>query len=119
MTTPHQKPAKAARSRTKSNESAQKRNVPEHFHSNREAVEMTIEILFGLGRIEKIDSATVTMARLLATAVDENPQSHGLWKQYRETVAHLRGIGDSDDADFAAYMEQLDAALRDTPPPGA
>jgi hypothetical protein len=77
---------------------------------------MTIEILFGLGRLEKIDSATVTMARLLANAVDENPSNPGLWKQYREAIYQLRSIGDSDDQDFAAYMEQLDAALRDTPP---
>jgi hypothetical protein len=116
MTTPHQKPAKAARSRTKPKEFVKKPTFPEHFHTNREAVEMTIEILFGLGRLERIDSATVTMARLLATAVDENPKSQGLWKQYREAIHQLRAIGDSDDADFAAYMEQLDAALRNDPP---
>ena len=117
MPTPHQKPKKSATSRKNPRKSAQSRNVPEHFHSNREAVEMTIEILHGLGRLEKIDSATVTIARLLASAVDETPNSYGLWKQYREAVAQLRGIGDSDDQDFTAYMEQLDAALRDTPPP--
>jgi hypothetical protein len=77
---------------------------------------MTIEILHGLGRLEKIDSATVTMARLLASTVDENPASYGLWKQYREALLQLRAIGDHDDQDFAAYMEQLDSALRDNPP---
>lgn len=106
-------PRKSASNRTKS---APKRNIPEHFHSNRDAVEMTIEILHGLGRIEKIDSATVTMVRLLATAVDENPKSFGLWRQYRDALIQLRAIGDQDDQDFAAYMEQLDSALRDTPP---
>lgn len=116
MTTPRRKSTKAAQAAKNPRKSTQKRNVAEHFHSNREAVEMTIEILFGLGRLEKIDAATVTMARLLASAVDENPASHGLWKQYGQAVAQLRGIGDSDDQDFAAYMEQLDAALRDTPP---
>jgi hypothetical protein len=116
MTTPRKKQTKPAEAQANPAKSQKTRNVPEHFHSNREAVEMTIEILFGLGRIEKIDSATVTMCRLLATAVDENPKSFGLWRQYRDALIQLRAIGDQDDEDFAAYMEQLDAALRDTPP---
>jgi hypothetical protein len=116
MSTPHQKPKKSVTSRANPKKSAQSRKVPEHFHSNRDAVEMTIEILHGLGRLEKIDSATVTMARLLASAVDDSPSSYGLWKQYREALLQLRAIGDNDDQDFAAYMEQLDSALRDLPP---
>jgi hypothetical protein len=116
MTTPKPKPAKSGRTRANPAKSKTIRQVPEHYHSNREAVEMTIEILFGLGRLEKIDSATVAIARLLATAVDENPKNAGLWRQYRDAIFHLRAIGNNDDQDFAAYMEQLDAALRDIPP---
>jgi hypothetical protein len=87
------------------------RRIPSNL-SNRDAVEMTIEILFGLGRLEKIDSATVTLCRLLADSVDANPTSHGLWRQYREAVERLRAIGDSDEQDFAAYMDFLDSEIR-------
>ena len=89
------------------------RRIPANL-TNRDAVEMTIEILYGLGRLEKIDSATVTLCRLLADSVDANPTSHGLWRQYREAVERLRAIGDSDEQDFAAYMDFLDSEIRDS-----
>jgi hypothetical protein len=101
-------PAKKRKPAKKAEES---RQIPANL-SNREAVEMTIEILYGLGRLEKIDSATVTLCRLLADSVDANPTSYGLWRQYREAVERLRSIGDSDEQDFAAYMDFLDSEIR-------
>jgi hypothetical protein len=103
-----QTPAKKRKPAKKAEES---RQIPANL-SNREAVEMTIEILYGLGRLEKIDSATVTLCRLLADSVDANPTSYGLWRQYREAVERLRSIGDSDEQDFAAYMDFLDSEIR-------
>ena len=82
---------------------------------------MTIEQLFIAGRLEKVDSATVEAARLLAVAVDSSPENANLWRQYREELLELRSIGAADRDDFDEMLDSLhrDAALRHRKEPEA
>jgi hypothetical protein len=91
------------------------------FATNAEAVEATIEQLHHAGRLEKIDSATVEIARLLAAAVDASPENANLWRQYREAVLELRHVGVNDADDFEDIIEAIhrDAALRDPEKPNS
>lgn len=85
------------------------------YGSNVVAIEVLIEALFALGRLEKVDSARVEICRLLARAVDEHPENANLWRQYREAEDILRQVGANDVEDFNKVIASIwrDAALRD------
>jgi len=85
--------------------------------SNVLAIEVLIEALFRLGRLEKVDSARVEIARLLARSVDANPENANLWRQYREAEDALRTVGSDDVEDFNQVIASIwsESALRDAP----
>ena len=85
--------------------------------SNVLAIEVLIEALYRLGRLEKVDSARVEIARLLARSVDSNPENANLWRQYREAEEALRTVGSDDVEDFNQVIASIwsESALRDSP----
>jgi uncharacterized protein YyaL (SSP411 family) len=87
------------------------------FGSNSLAIEALIETLYLLGRLEKVDSARVEIARLLARSVDSNPENANLWRQYREAEEALRTVGSDDVEDFNQVIASIwsESALRDSP----
>jgi hypothetical protein len=101
----------------KPKKTTQNRAKPREISANLEAIDEMIAALRAAGRLERIDSARVQIARRLARAVDENPENVGLWQQYRAAEAVLReaGVNDSDGLEdlFAAF----DAAVRDAENP--
>ena len=80
--------------------------------SNRAAIELMISALDELGRLEKIDSARLEIARQLATQCDENPDNGFLWRQYRDAENALRTVGNGPIDDFAELMRDLDSEIR-------
>jgi uncharacterized protein YyaL (SSP411 family) len=87
------------------------------FGSNSLAIEVLIEALYLLGRLEKVDSARIEIARLLARSVDAHPENASLWGQYREAEDALRMVGANDVEDFNKVIASIwtDSALRDSP----
>jgi len=71
------------------------------------AARATVRELRRLGRLEPVDDAVVTVVLGLAAAVDASPDNAALWRQYREAVADLRGVGSDGDPD--AVQALLDA----------
>lgn len=76
------------------------------------AVERTIAALDGLGRLEEVDAALVEVCRGLAAAVDDKPDSPGLWREYREAVKELAG-GDDGGGGVDELLAELRAPVRD------
>lgn len=85
------------------------------YGTNVAAIQILIETLYSMGRLEKVDSARVEICRLLARAVDKNPENANLWRQYREAEDVLRSVGSKDVEDFNAVIASIwsDSALRD------
>ena len=85
--------------------------------SNVLAIEVLIEALYRLGRLEKVDSARVEIARLLARSVDSNPENANLWRQYREAEEAVRTVGSDDVEDFNQVIASIwsESAFRDSP----
>lgn len=85
------------------------------YGSNRVAIQILIDTLWNMGRLEKIDSARIEICRLLAEAVDEHPENANLWRQYREAEEVLRSVGSKDVEDFNAVIASIwsDSPLRD------
>jgi hypothetical protein len=85
------------------------------YGSNRVAIQILIDTLWSMGRLEKIDSARIEICRLLADAVDANPENANLWRQYRESEEVLRSVGSKDVEDFNAVIASIwsDSPLRD------
>jgi hypothetical protein len=67
--------------------------------SQRRAVNETLAAKRQLGQLERIDTAVVRAAQGLADAVDANPRSPGLWKEYREALAVLMAVGKDEAPD--------------------
>jgi hypothetical protein len=72
--------------------------------TNSGQLEQTLKELRRLGRVEKIDAAAVQALRSMARALDEDPASAALWRQYREALKELT----ADDGD-----RSVDEALAD------
>jgi hypothetical protein len=111
-------PAKSTKKATNTTKKAKTPLVPARFTiipagSNVAAIELMIRALDELGRLEKIDSARLEIARQLAQQVDENPTNGFLWKQYRDAENALRTVGNGPVDDFAALMRTLDSEVRD------
>lgn len=86
--------------------------------SNLAACDETLEVLRGMGRIESVDSAQVTLVRSLAEAVDAWPSNAQLWKQYREALDDLLKVDDAVDSSLADAIAAIRSAapVGDTPP---
>jgi hypothetical protein len=111
-------PAKSTKKATNTTKKAKTSLVPARSTiipagSNVAAIELMIRALDELGRLEKIDSARLEIARQLAQQVDENPTNGFLWKQYRDAENALRTVGNGPVDDFAALMRTLDSEVRD------
>jgi hypothetical protein len=87
------------------------------YGSNRVAMQILIDTLWNMGRLEKIDAARIEICRLLADAVDANPENANLWRQYREAEDVLRTVGANDVEDFNSVIAAIwsDSALRNAP----
>lgn len=64
---------------------------------NRLALEETLAILRGLGRIENVDSARVQTLRSLTDQLDTDPSNAQMWKCYREALEELMHDDRSSD----------------------
>lgn len=106
--TVNKKPAKPA-------QKPRKKAEPREISANLEAIDEMIEALRAAGRLERVDTARVQIARRLARAVDENPENVGLWQQYRAAESALREVGTNDDVDsLQELLRALDTAeIRD------
>lgn len=61
----------------------------------------TIAQLREMGRLEKVDAASLQALRSIARALDDNPQNAALWRQYREALRELTTDDSSDSVDEA------------------
>lgn len=77
------------------------------YATNTTALNATLAELHRLGRIETLDAAQVQLVRSLAAAVDDDPASAGLWRQYREALADLLRADDDADQELAEALEAL------------
>lgn len=75
--------------------------------NNVEAFAATLAELQKLGRIEALDAAQVQLVASLASAVDSDPLSSGLWRQYREALADLLRADDDADQELTKALEAL------------
>lgn len=75
--------------------------------TNVEAFAATLGVLRKLGRVEALDAAQVQLVASLAAAVDADPQSSGLWRQYREALADLLRADDDADQELTKALEAL------------
>jgi len=66
---------------------------------NRTAVDLTIDALRHLGRLDQIDESLVAAAESLADAVDADPGHASLWREYRAAITELRSVGHVEDND--------------------
>ena len=102
--TANKKPAKPA-------QKPRKKPEPRTISANVEAIDEMIEALRTAGRLERVDTARIQIARRLAQAVDENPENVGLWQQYRAAESALREVGTNDDIDsLQELLRALDTA---------
>lgn len=81
--------------------------------ANRKALEKTISILHGLGRIEDIDAARVQTLRSLADELDRDASNAQMWRTYREAIEDLMGPDDNGNE-----IDQLIAEINSRAPVG-
>ena len=74
---------------------------------NRTAVDLTIDALRHLGRLDQIDESLVAAAESLADAVDADPGHASLWREYRAALMELRSVGNVDSQDDDEFYELL------------
>lgn len=79
--------------------------------TNAEAIEVTLGELEQMGRLEKIDAARVQALRSLAAALDENPHTAQMWREYREAIEAVTA-DDSDDS-VEDLIDELSSSVRD------
>jgi len=74
-----------------------------------------------MGRFADVDAARVQALRSMAQALDENPFSSQMWREYRESLSEVLGADDDADDSLAAALAQIAGAAEvgDTPPAGA
>jgi hypothetical protein len=82
--------------------------------TNHGQLEQTLRELRRLGRVEKIDAAVVQALRSMAFALDADPSSAALWRQYLAALERL--TADDNDGAADAALAELFAEIRDTPP---
>lgn len=83
----------------------------------RTALEVTVAELERLGRLTDTDAARVEIARTLADALDSEPGSAILWREYRAAEKHLREETDAHGDPFDQLLASLSAQVRDEEKP--
>ena len=83
----------------------------------RTALEVTLAELDRLGRLTDTDAARVEIARTLADALDLEPASAILWREYRAAEKQLRGETDAQRDPFDQLLESLSTQVRDEAKP--
>lgn len=79
--------------------------------TNLEAIDETLQVLRGLGRIDKVDAARVHALRSMATSLDYDPSNAALWGRYLAALGDLlEADGDADDGLQDALAEIRSAA---------
>lgn len=79
--------------------------------TNHGQLEQTLRELRRLGRVEKVDAATVQSLRSMAFALDEDPSNAALWRQYHVVLREL--TADDDDGSADAALAELFPEVRD------
>ena len=110
-------PVKSGRSSAKPKKSAASPKKSPEIQSNLAAVEDVISWLYQRDALGKVDSATVAIARTLASTLDDPDQRKNarLWKEYRETLSVLIKAGEERKNEFDDVLRGLEASLRDNP----
>lgn len=80
---------------------------------NTTAARRTIASLRDTGRLELADEALVQLVLSLAAAVDNNPDSAPLWREYRAAVQTLRSASECDPDTFGDLIAGLFAEVGD------
>ena len=75
--------------------------------ANLAAADRMVTFMRDGGRLEEIDEPRVAAMLTLARAVDSDPLNAGLWREYREAEAALRGVGVMERDDHDALMAML------------
>jgi hypothetical protein len=78
--------------------------------SNVDAAETTLNALDCAGRLERVDAARVQAVRSIAAALDDDPRSPQLWREYRELIKEL--TGDRDDGGADQLIDELSSPVR-------
>lgn len=82
--------------------------------TNVEGLERTLAAM--TAALEPKDEALVALARGLAAAVDADPSSAALWREYRAAVTDLSEVGGGDDLDddAAGFLLAVRTPVRST-----
>lgn len=83
----------------------------------RTALEVTVAELERLGRLNPTDAARVEIARTLADALDLEPGSAILWREYRAAEKQLREESNEHSDPFDQLLASLSAQVRDEEKP--
>jgi hypothetical protein len=83
----------------------------------RSALEVTITELERLGRLTPTDAARVEIARTLADALDQEPASAILWREYRAAEKQLREETHEHNDPFDQLLASLSAEVRNEKKP--
>jgi hypothetical protein len=81
---------------------------------NRRAVDATIHDLRAAGRLSGEHSATLQLARSLASAVDASPENAALVREYRGALNDLLDLAVDRTDEFVSLVERLRAPVGDT-----
>jgi hypothetical protein len=84
-------------------------NVEPVYGPNRAAAEATIEALRLAGHLEPVDASRIATLRAIATALDLDPGSAPLWREFRmsETALRLSGASGAEVDQYTAVMRAL------------
>ena len=79
------------------------------FGPNRQAAEDTIEALRLDGHLEPVDASRIATLRAIATALDAEPGSAPLWREFRmsETALRLSGASGAEVDSYVSVMRAL------------
>lgn len=83
---------------------------------NAAAIEVTLTELRRMGRLEKVDEASIQAVRSIAEALDLHPFNSQMWREYREAIGGL--TADDSNAGSSAIddlLDELSAPVRDQP----
>jgi hypothetical protein len=79
------------------------------YGPNRLAAEETIEALRLAGHLEPVDASRIATLRAIATALDLEPGSAPLWREFRmsETALRLSGASGAEVDSYSAVMRAI------------
>lgn len=75
--------------------------------ANRKALEKTLSILRGLGRVEDIDAVRIQTLRSLADELDRDPSNAQMWRTYREAIADMMRTDDDANDDLEKALAEI------------